>query len=98
VIILPDGSVLEREPGKGRIGSHEVTRTQLEPLVKAAPDVILVGTGLNRMAKLSGDTQVWQQKTTGTRMFVMSSPEAVDEFNKLSAGGKRVAALIHITC
>jgi len=96
--ILPDGRVLEREPGKGRIGSHAITRSQLEPIVKVKPEVILIGTGVDSMAKLSGDAQAWQQRGTDCKILAMSSGDAVAEFNKLAAAGKRVAALIHITC
>lgn len=98
VDILPDGQVLEREPGKGRIGSHAITRSQLEPIVKCKPQVILVGTGTENMAKLSGDVQAWQQRGTDAKIVVMPSSKAVKEFNELAAQGKRVAALIHITC
>lgn len=98
VVILPDGTVREREPGKGRIGSHSITKNQLEPLARANPEVIIVGTGVNSMAKLSADAQVWQQKTGNLKILAMSSPEAVQEFNKLATEGKRVAALIHVIC
>lgn len=92
VIISPDGTVSEREPGRGRIGSHSITGNQIDPLLRASPEVVLVGTGMRGMARLS------EQRSGGVDIRVMTSPEAVEEFNKLAAQGKRVGALIHITC
>jgi len=92
VVILPDGRVTEREPGRGRIGSHSITGSQLEPLKITNPEIIVVGTGMRGMAKLS------EPRASDINIRVMSSQTAVEEFNKLAAEGKRVAALIHITC
>ena len=30
IIILPDGTVKERNPGKGRLGSHSIARSEIE--------------------------------------------------------------------
>ncbi len=98
VAILPDGTVKEREVSKARVGSHSITTNQLEFLAKSNPDVILVGAGVNSMAKLSEAAQPWRQRAGNLHMLLMSSSEAVQRFNKLTAEGNRVAALIHVTC
>jgi hypothetical protein len=54
VVILPDGTVKERSSGKGRLGSHSISRSEIESLARGQPDVILVGTGFNGMARLAG--------------------------------------------
>ena len=97
VLLLPDGTVKEREPGRGRLGSHSITRSEIENLGKAQPEVILVGTGVSGLAKLSEDAQAYLQQAK-LNLVVMPSPQAVARFNQLTDEGKRVAALIHITC
>ncbi len=45
VLILPDGTVKEREAGKARLGSHTIAKSEIENPIRAHPDVILVSTG-----------------------------------------------------
>ena len=97
VLILPDGTVKEREPGKGRLGSHAISRGEIENLRKVQPDVIVVGTGTSGLATLSQDAEVYLQQPD-LNLMVLPSPQAVERFNRLMDEGKRVAALIHITC
>jgi len=97
VLILPDGTVKEREPGKRRLGSHRITRSEIENLHGTQPDVILVGCGTNWMARLSKDAEAYLQEAN-LNPIVLPSSLAVDKFNQLIEEGKRVAALIHITC
>lgn len=96
VLILPDGTVKEREQGKARLGSHTITRNEIENIYKLRPDVILVGTGTSGLAKLSGSAKVLEG--AGLNLVVLPSSLAVAKFNQLTDDGKRVAALIHVTC
>jgi len=97
MVILPDGTVKEREPGRGRLGSHKITAEEIERLQIAEPDVVLIGSGTNGMAKLTEDAELrWQQPDSN--LEVLLSPQAVEKFNQLISEGKRVAALFHITC
>ena len=50
VIILPDGTVKERDSRKGRLGSHSIARSEIEALTRLEPDMILIGTGVEGMA------------------------------------------------
>ena len=95
VLILPDGTVKEREPGKGRLGSHSIRGSEIENLVQAQPDVIVVGTGTSGMARLDEDAAAYLPKL---KLQVMPSTQAVARFNQLADERKRVAALIHVTC
>lgn len=97
VLILPDGRVKEREPGKGRLGSHRITSSEIENLCQTQPEVILVGTGASGLARLSDDAEVYQQQAR-LNLVVLPSSEAVKKFNQLAGEGKRVAAIFHITC
>jgi hypothetical protein len=97
IVILPDGTVKEREPGRGRLGSHKITVEEIEHLQTAQPDIILIGTGTNSMAKLTEDAKIFRQQPD-SNLEVLPSPQAVEKFNQLISEGKRVAALFHITC
>lgn len=98
VLILPDGTVKERQPGKGRLGSHAIIGSEIEHLYRAQPDVILIGTGTSGMARLSREAEKVYLKQPESNLMVVPSPQAVEKFNQLIDEGKRVAALIHITC
>ena len=97
VLILPDGTVKEREPGKGRLGSHNIRVSEIENLGDSQPDAIVVGTGASGLAKLSSEAQVYLQQVN-SNLIILPSSQAVQSFNRLTEEGKRVAALIHITC
>ena len=97
IIILPDGTVRERTSGKGRLGSHTISRSEMETLVKASPDVILIGTGFQGMARLARDAEYYRMEPD-LDIIMEYSPEAVKEYNRHIQDGEKVAALIHVTC
>jgi hypothetical protein len=97
IIILPDGTVKERSSGKGRLGSHTISRSELETLIKEGPDVILIGTGFQGMARLARDAKLYQMEPQ-LDITVEPSPEVVKKFNWHIENGEKVAALIHVTC
>ena len=97
VVILPYGTVKERDPGKGRVGSHTITRSEIDNMVRLRPEVILVGTGIDGLAKLSGDAEAYHQQVD-FKLVVLPSNRLVPRFNQLTEEKKKVAALIHITC
>ena len=98
VVILPDGSVKERDPGKSsRLGSHGIRGDEIRELHKSGADVMVVGTGVNGVARLTGDAETYQTNAR-LNLIILPSSLAVSKFNQLVAEGKRVAALFHITC
>ena len=97
VLILPDGTVKEREHSKARLGSHTIGRAEIEELAKMKPETIIVGIGTNGMATVSPDAQLYRLEAK-LNLIVLPSSEAVEKLNQLVDEGKRVAALIHITC
>ncbi len=97
VIILPDSTVKEREATKARLGSHNITWDDVAGIVKKQPEVIVIGTGTSKIARLSGETEE-NLRQANVNLLVLPSFQAVDKFNQLVSEGKRVAALIHITC
>ncbi len=97
IVILPDGTVKERTPGKGRLGSHTIARSEIEALTRAQPEVILIGTGVQNMARLAHDAEFYLMRPD-LELTVAPSKEVVKKFNQLVDDGEKVAALIHITC
>ena len=97
VLILPDGTVKEREPSKVRFGSHKIVWDDVIKIVNEQPQVIVIGTGASGLAKLSEDAGI-KLRQANINLVVLPSSKAVEKFNQLTQEGKRVAALIHITC
>ena len=97
VVVLPDGSVKEREASKAMFGSHNIRKNEIEELAKTKPETLVVGTGTSGMAAVSGDAQAYAREAK-LNLVVLPSSEAVEKLNQLIDEGKRAAALIHITC
>jgi hypothetical protein len=97
IVILPDGTVKERNPGKGRLGSHTIARSEVEALTKTQPEVILIGTGMQNMARLAHDAEFYMTEPD-VNLEIMPSKEVVKKYNQLVEDGEKVAALIHVTC
>lgn len=97
VLILPDGTVKQRKGGFWKFDSHTIKKGEIEELVKANPKVVVVGIGAIAKAKLAADAQL-RAKEAKVELIALPSQEAVERLNRLVDEGKRVAALIHITC
>jgi hypothetical protein len=97
IIILPDGTVKERHAGRGRLGSHTISRDEILSLTREQPDSILIGTGVHGMAKVARDAEFFLTDPQYD-IAALPTPDAVKKFNQLIEDGEKVAALIHITC
>ena len=78
-------------------GSHSFKRNEIEELTKAGVDEIVIGTGTNSKARLSNEAINYAGQSR-LRLHILPSYKAVPEFNNLVEVGKKVAAIIHITC
>ncbi len=96
-LILPDGNVKEREPGRGRLGSHTITESEVSKIIIEQPDIVVIGTGMSSLARLDADAENCMLRANVNHV-VLPSFQAVEKFNQLIDEGKRVAALIHVTC
>ena len=97
IAILPDGRIEPRTTPYETLGSHTFTRDEIERLINAGAEVIVVGTGTSGMAKLSPEAQRLASER-GVELVVQTSPLAINTYNWYAAQGRRVAALIHVTC
>ncbi len=97
VLMFPDGEVRQRKGGFGKFGAHLIRRREIEELLKARPEAVLVGTGTSAKVKLATDAELYV-KEAKVELIALPSREAIERLNRLMDEGKRVSALIHITC
>jgi hypothetical protein len=97
ILMLPDGVVKQRKGGFWKFGSHVFKKEEIDELIIANPDVVVLGTGTNAKAKLASDAELLI-KEANVELMAVPSREAVDKLNRFVEEGKRVSALIHITC
>jgi hypothetical protein len=76
---------------------HRLQTEDLVDVLKARPDILVVGTGYFGMMSVPAST-VEQIRTAGTDLRAEKTAKAVDLFNKLAGGDRRVIAALHLTC
>ena len=78
-------------------GSHNIKKAEIEELAQSKPETIIVGTGTSASAHLAPGMENWAGEKN-LSLLVRPSYEAVARLNELIDQGKKVAALIHISC
>lgn len=98
VLISPGGSINKRKGGFLKFGSHNISKEEIVDLgsLEGTPELIIVGLGTDSAARLDPEASTWADES-GIELIAVPSAEAVERFNQ-EQGGKKVAALIHITC
>jgi hypothetical protein len=97
VFLHADGSVEKRKGGFWKFGSHSIKKTEIEKLLQSKPEVLVIGTGTQGKAELAADANALI-KESKLQVVIVPSGDAVERVNQITGQGKRVAALIHITC
>jgi hypothetical protein len=92
VIIYPD----HIDPSWWRKEGHCLHSGDLEGVLSARPDILLVGTGYSGVMRVPEETRN-HLESFGIEMRAVRTTEAVTLFNELQAQRKVVAAL-HLTC
>ena len=77
-----------------RTKSHTITRAELEPLVTAGLEHLIIANGWHRVASVDADARAFP----GVTVEILATPEAFARYNALRQQGKRVALLAHTTC
>lgn len=94
LIILADGSVYHPWwRGEG----HSLTHDDMEAVMAAPPDIVVVGTGA--YGRMSADKSLldWLE-SAGVTLKLLPTDKAVAEYNSALESGKKVAACLHLTC
>ncbi len=92
-IILRDQNLLEKLYGT----SHKIGSEEIEKLLEGGPEVIIVGAGQSGALDSSPELED-AASDNNVQLIFLNTPEAIEEFNKQVENGKRVNALIHVTC
>jgi hypothetical protein len=95
VVILPNGTVRKRRGMLRSLAAHSFRKNEIEKLSEA--EVIILGTGTNGRAHISPEAQSYAQETK-LELLPLPSYDAVGKLNQLIDEGKKVGAIIHITC
>jgi hypothetical protein len=85
-----DGELNPRE------SSHTVSKEDMIDFLLKGPEVIVVGTGIAGNVKIDKDAENFL-RLKNVELIIKKTPEAVEEFNKISKQ-KKVIALMHVTC
>lgn len=97
VVVTPKGQLKPRTSERDKFGSHSLSKDELEKLHKDGAEIVVIGTGTSDLASLSTEAEDFA-KQKKLRLMALSSHEAIKAYNKLADEGKRVGAIIHITC
>jgi len=81
-----------------RVKGHELCVADLEPVWKAEPDVLIIGTGAYGVMKVLPEADSLMRQRC-TEVHVLPTHEACRRFNELAQQqGRRVVAALHLTC
>lgn len=95
-----DVIILHREvvsPWWREAGGHVFAAEDLTAVIEAAPEVVCLGTGaFGRVTVEPATLEAFARR--GTEVVQLRTGRAVEEFNRLVADGRDVAAALHLTC
>ncbi len=76
---------------------HQLAIKDLQEVLKAKPQVVVVGTGYSGLMKVS--TEVRQHlDEQGISLVIEKTADAAKTFNELVHSGEKVVAALHLTC
>ena len=84
-------------PDWWRISGHRVVLSDVEDILQARPDILVIGSGASGLMRVSESLQRHLTEI-GVALVVEPTAEAILTFNRLVGEGKKVAAGFHLTC
>jgi len=93
VLIWPEGV----DASWWRKEGHRLSREDLAELLEKDPDVLIIGQGAHGLMRVPRETMDFLCERCG-EVYAANTQEACDMFNEMSAGDRRVAAALHLTC
>jgi len=84
-------------PNWWRKKGHVVSVEDVQPIIEAKPQVLIIGSGTSGMMKVPAETQNFLTEHK-IEVETLSTSRAVERFNELSAQGANVSAALHLTC
>jgi hypothetical protein len=80
-----------------RKDGHRLAVDDLEEIVAARPDILVVGTGFFGRMVVSEEVRRYLE-ARGIRVLEARTAQAVEDLNNLQAQSGRVVAALHLTC
>ena len=77
--------------------NHIIKKSDFTDLIKAKPDIIIIGTGASGVVNVPQDIITLIQKNN-IQLIIKKTEDACNEYNKLIKQQKNVCALLHNTC
>jgi len=94
LMILPDGAVVHPW---WRKTSHELKAPDINPILEASPDFLVIGTGNPGMMR-PDPILISDLRSRGIRVTALPTDRAAEEYDSLHRQGKKVSACFHLTC
>lgn len=76
---------------------HNLAITDLDDILKANPDMLIIGTGFYGRMQVAVETRQYLEEQ-GIKVRQAKTGDAVTEFNALQKEYTRVVASLHLTC
>jgi hypothetical protein len=93
LVLLPEGV----RPNWWREEGHSLSPADLQEVLEAKPEVLVIGTGAYGVMGVPAETcRAIEQ--AGIELVAERTARAVDRYNDLAASGRRVAGGFHLTC
>ena len=92
-----DITIINGEVGTWDRDDHLLYVDNVEELVDANPEYIIIGTGAFGALNVPNDVQTYIEGEK-IKLIMAKTGKACEEFNRLSRQGKKVAAILHGTC
>ncbi len=93
-VIIYDDHV---NPSWWRKEGHYLQVEDIEEILKAKPDIIIIGTGKFDTMKVSNDVRK-ELESRGIEFVYANTDDACNRHNEKSGSGKKVVAALHLTC
>jgi hypothetical protein len=85
------------EPDWCRKEGHELSVDDLEAVLSAGPEVLVVGCGAYGVMKVSDEVRTLL-RSRNVQLETLKTAKAAERFNELLAAGRNVVAALHLTC
>lgn len=93
VVITPGGVI----DGWWRREGHTLHVEDLDEVLRARPQALVVGTGYHARMQMPPETRAYLEQR-GIQVHVSDTRSAIAEFNRLQKKYARVVAALHLTC
>ncbi|MDY7042061.1 MAG: Mth938-like domain-containing protein [Chloroflexota bacterium] len=76
---------------------HELAPADLDEVIAARPDVLVVGTGHSGLMRILPETETYLAEQN-IQILAERTTDACQTYNRLRRSGQNVVAALHITC